>query len=64
MDYTSTEGYIYELVRLTTERVFGDIPFTEIITAFDNESKPAKRDTHEAWIWEQLDSAGRGGGMY
>lgn len=41
--------------------MFGDIPFTEIITAFDNESKPAKRDTHEAWIWEQLDSAGRGG---
>ncbi|WGM00528.1 AAA family ATPase [Arsenophonus nasoniae] len=57
-DYTSTEGEIYEPVRLTTERVFEDVPFAEIITAFDDESKPTKRDTHEAWVWDQLDSAG------
>ncbi|WP_339053785.1 AAA family ATPase [Arsenophonus endosymbiont of Crataerina pallida] len=57
-DYTSTEGEIYEPVRLTTERVFEDVPFAEIITTFDDESKPTKRDTHEAWVWEQLDSAG------
>jgi len=57
-DYTSTEGEIYEPVRLTTERVFEDVPFAEIITAFDDESKPTKRDTHETWVWEQLDSAG------
>ncbi|WP_195848512.1 AAA family ATPase [Providencia alcalifaciens] len=57
-DYTSTDGETYEPVRLTTERVFEDVPMAEIITAFDDESKSTKRDTHESWVWEQLDNAG------
>ncbi|PHM39289.1 ATPase [Xenorhabdus mauleonii] len=37
-EYTSTEGEVYSPVRLTTERVFEDIPMAEIISSFDDEN--------------------------
>ncbi|ENN6416776.1 hypothetical protein AB9X01_004690, partial [Salmonella enterica] len=56
-EYTSTEGDVYDPVRLTTERVFDDIPLAEITPLLVDDASGGKMTTQD-WILEQLDSAG------
>ncbi|WP_291968735.1 AAA family ATPase, partial [Candidatus Symbiopectobacterium sp.] len=58
-DYTSTVGDVYDPVRLTTERVFDDVPLAEIeplMIAVDD-AREGKVTTQD-WILEHLDDAG------
>ncbi|OKP02591.1 AAA family ATPase [Xenorhabdus eapokensis] len=57
-EYTSTEGEIYAPVRLTTERVFEDIPMAEIISAFDDESASKGLTGNNAIIVSLVENAG------
>lgn len=57
-EYTSTEGEIYAPVRLTTERVFEDIPMAEIISAFDDESASKGLTGNNAIIVGLVENAG------
>ncbi|EOG3074524.1 AAA family ATPase [Salmonella enterica] len=60
-EYTSTEGEVYDPVRLTTERVFEDVPMAEIIPLLmDSPEKDAKGSADEAWIWDKLEISGGG----
>lgn len=56
-EYTSTEGDVYDPVRLTTERVFEDAPMAEIEPLMMERSESRKPSTSK-WIGEQLDAAG------
>ncbi|EDW4641447.1 AAA family ATPase [Salmonella enterica subsp. enterica serovar Java] len=56
-EYTSTEGDVYDPVRLTTERVFEDVPLAEITPLLVDDAYGGKMTTQD-WILEQLDSAG------
>ncbi|HCM1917690.1 TPA: AAA family ATPase, partial [Salmonella enterica subsp. salamae serovar 28:r:e,n,z15] len=58
-EYTSTEGGVYDPVRLTTERVFEDVPMAEITPLLmDSPEKDAKGSADETWIWDKLEIAG------
>ncbi|HGB4871167.1 TPA: AAA family ATPase [Salmonella enterica subsp. enterica serovar Muenchen] len=58
-EYTSTEGEVYDPVRLTTERVFEDVPMAEITPMFTEDDRGDRRkETTQDWIFEQLDDAG------
>ncbi|ELO0595196.1 AAA family ATPase [Salmonella enterica] len=58
-EYTSTEGEVYDPVRLTTERVFEDVPMAEITPLLmDSPEKDAKGSADETWIWDKLEIAG------
>lgn len=67
-EYTSTEGDVYDPVRLTTERVFEDVPMAEIeplmMMVEDGESDiPKRRKTKSGasnldWVLSQIDDAG------
>lgn len=58
-EYTSTEGDIYDRVRLETERVFEDVPLAEITPMFDDEEPKAGRGgSNESWVLEQMEEAG------
>ncbi|HFW3714903.1 TPA: AAA family ATPase [Salmonella enterica subsp. enterica serovar 6,7:y:-] len=58
-EYTSTEGEVYDPVRLTTERVFEDVPMAEITPMLmDSPEKEAKGSADETWIWDKLETAG------
>lgn len=60
-EYTSTEGEVYDPVRLTTERVFEDVPRAEITPLLmDSPEKDAKGSADEAWIWDKLEISGGG----
>ncbi|EDZ9143285.1 AAA family ATPase [Salmonella enterica] len=60
-EYTSTEGEVYDPVRLTTERVFEDVPVAEITPLLmDSPEKDAKGSADEAWIWDKLEISGGG----
>ncbi|EGZ5755090.1 AAA family ATPase [Salmonella enterica] len=60
-EYTSTEGEVYDPVRLTTERVFEDVPMAEIPPLLmDSPEKDAKGSADEAWIWDKLEISGGG----
>lgn len=60
-EYTSTEGEVYDPVRLTTERVFEDVPMAEITPLLmDSPEKDAKGSADEAWIWDKLEISGGG----
>ncbi|ECO7484818.1 AAA family ATPase [Salmonella enterica] len=56
-EYTSTEGDVYDPVRLTTERVFDDVPLAEITPLLVDDASGGKMTTQN-WVLEQLDSAG------
>ncbi|EAA3939218.1 hypothetical protein DOR63_23595 [Salmonella enterica subsp. enterica] len=58
-EYTSTEGDVYDPVRLITERVFEDVPMAEITPLLlDSPEKDAKGSSDESWVWEKLEIAG------
>lgn len=58
-EYTSTEGEVYDPVRLTTERVFEDVPMAEITPLLmDSPEKDAKGSADETWVWDKLEIAG------
>lgn len=58
-EYTSTEGEVYDPVRLTTERVFEDVPMAEISPLLmDSPEKDAKGSADETWVWDKLEIAG------
>lgn len=58
-EYTSTEGEVYDPVRLTTERVFEDVPMAEITPMLmDSPEKDAKGSADETWVWDKLEIAG------
>ncbi|HFW4796579.1 TPA: AAA family ATPase [Salmonella enterica subsp. diarizonae serovar 60-67:z35:-] len=58
-EYTSTEGEVYDPVRLTTERVFEDVPMAEITPMFtEDDCGDRRKETTQDWIFEQLDDAG------
>lgn len=57
-EYTSTEGDVYDPVRLTTERVFEDVPLAEIEPLMMEVRSGEGKKTTATWIWEQLDAAG------
>lgn len=57
-EYTSTEGDVYDPVRLTTERVFEDVPLAEIEPLMMEVRNGEGKKTTATWIWEQLDAAG------
>lgn len=56
-EYTSTEGDVYDPVRLTTERVFEDVPLAEITPLLVDKSDEGEGTT-SAWIREQIVDAG------
>ncbi|EHM9266712.1 AAA family ATPase [Salmonella enterica] len=56
-EYTSTEGDVYDPVRLTTERVFDDVPLAEITPLLVDKGDEADT-TNAAWIREQIIDAG------
>lgn len=56
-DYTSTEGDVYDPVRLTTERVFEDVPLAEITPLLTDRDDEVDT-TNAAWIREQIVDAG------
>lgn len=58
-EYTSTEGEVYDPVRLTTERVFEDVPMAEITPLLmEDDHRDRRKETTQDWIFEQLDDAG------
>lgn len=58
-EYTSTEGDVYDPVRLITERVFEDVPMAEITPLLmDSPEKDAKGSSDESWVWEKLETSG------
>ncbi len=58
-EYTSTEGEVYDPVRLTTERVFEDVPMAEITPLLmEDDRRDRRKETTQDWIFEQLDDAG------
>ncbi|EJI2427842.1 AAA family ATPase [Salmonella enterica] len=58
-DYTSTEGDVYDPVRLTTERVFEDVPLAEITPLLvDKGDFDTKGSSDESWVWEKLEASG------
>lgn len=58
-EYTSTEGDVYDPVRLTTERVFEDVPLAEITPLLaDKGDFDAKGSSDESWVWEKLEASG------
>ncbi|EBA1298625.1 AAA family ATPase [Salmonella enterica] len=58
-EYTSTEGEVYDPVRLTTERVFEDVPMAEIIPLLmEDDTRDRRKGTTQDWIFEQLDESG------
>ncbi|EDQ9011077.1 AAA family ATPase [Salmonella enterica] len=58
-EYTSTEGDVYDPVRLTTERVFEDVPLAEItLLLADKGDFDAKGSSDESWVWEKLEASG------
>lgn len=56
-EYTSTEGDVYDPVRLTTERVFEDVPLAEITPLLVDKSDEGEGTT-ATWIREQIIDAG------
>lgn len=56
-EYTSTEGDVYDPVRLTTERVFEDVPLAEITPLLVDKSDEGEGTT-ATWIREQIVDAG------
>ncbi|HDH3855088.1 AAA family ATPase [Salmonella enterica] len=56
-EYTSTEGEVYDPVRLTTERVFEDVPMAEITPLLVDKSDEGEGTT-ATWIREQIVDAG------
>ncbi|HDH0767281.1 TPA: AAA family ATPase [Klebsiella pneumoniae] len=56
-EYTSTEGEVYDPVRLTTERVFEDVPLAEITPLLVDKSDEGEGTT-ATWIREQIINAG------
>ncbi|EPC5166895.1 AAA family ATPase [Salmonella enterica] len=56
-EYTSTEGEVYDPVRLTTERVFEDVPMAEITPLLMDKSDEGEGTT-ATWIREQIVDAG------
>lgn len=58
-EYTSTEGEVYDPVRLTTERVFEDVPMAEITPLLvEDDTRDRRKGTTQDWIFEQLDESG------
>ncbi|MBG6240466.1 MAG: AAA family ATPase [Candidatus Symbiopectobacterium sp. Clec_Harlan] len=58
-EYTSTEGDVYDPVRLTTERVFEDVPLAEIEPLMMGKTDAdIKGSSDESWIWEKLEASG------
>lgn len=58
-EYTSTEGDVYDPVRLTTERVFEDVPLAEIPPLLvDKGDGGTKGSSDESWVWEKLEASG------
>ncbi|HFU7919959.1 TPA: AAA family ATPase, partial [Escherichia coli] len=58
-EYTSTEGEVYDPVRLTTERVFEDAPMAEITPLLvDKGDGNTKGSSDESWVWEKLEASG------
>ncbi|HIB1552566.1 TPA: AAA family ATPase [Salmonella enterica subsp. enterica serovar Muenchen] len=58
-EYTSTEGEVYDPVRLTTERVFEDVPLAEITPLLvEDDTRDRRKGTTQDWIFEQLDESG------
>lgn len=58
-EYTSTEGDVYDPVRLTTERVFEDVPLAEIEPLLVSKGgTDAKGSSDESWVWEKLEASG------
>ncbi|WP_143088799.1 hypothetical protein [Izhakiella capsodis] len=58
-EYISSEGEIYAPARLTTERVFEDVPLTEIDPLMlENSDAGSKGSCDECWIREKLDASG------
>ncbi|EJI7166727.1 AAA family ATPase [Salmonella enterica] len=58
-EYTSTEGEVYDPVRLTTERVFEDVPMAEITPLLmEDDTRDRRKVTTHDWIFEQLDESG------
>ncbi|MCI3585403.1 helicase RepA family protein [Escherichia coli] len=58
-EYTSTEGDVYDPVRLTTERVFEDVPLAEITPLLvDKGDGDTKGSSDESWVWEKLEASG------
>ncbi|EKN9262999.1 AAA family ATPase [Salmonella enterica] len=58
-EYTSTEGEVYDPVRLTTERVFEDVPVAEITPLLmEDDTRDRRKGTTQDWIFEQLDESG------
>ncbi|EHI2277601.1 AAA family ATPase [Salmonella enterica] len=58
-EYTSTEGDVYDPVRLTTERVFEDVPLAEITPLLvDKGDFDTKGSSDESWVWEKLEVSG------
>lgn len=55
-EYTSTEGDVYDPVRLTTERVFEDVPMAEITPLLVEDADSGKQST-ESWVLEQIEEA-------
>ncbi|ECG1391882.1 TPA_asm: AAA family ATPase [Salmonella enterica subsp. houtenae serovar 45:g,z51:-] len=56
-EYTSTEGEVYDPVRLTTERVFDDVPLAEITPLLVDKGDEGEGTT-ATWIREQIVDAG------
>uniref|UniRef100_UPI003ADAAEA1 AAA family ATPase n=1 Tax=Salmonella enterica TaxID=28901 RepID=UPI003ADAAEA1 len=58
-EYTSTEGEVYDPVRLTTERVFEDVPMAEITPLLmEDDTRDRRKVITRDWIFEQLDESG------
>lgn len=58
-EYTSTEGEVYDPVRLTTERVFEDVPLAEIEPLMMAKTDAdIKGSSDESWVWEKLEASG------
>lgn len=58
-EYTSTEGDVYDPVRLTTERVFEDVPLAEIEPLMMAKTDAdTKGSSDESWVWERLEASG------
>lgn len=58
-EYTSTEGETYDPVRLTTERVFEDVPLAEIEPLMMGKTEAEiKGSGDESWVWEKLEASG------
>ena len=57
-EYTSTEGDVYDPVRLTTERVFEDVPLAEIEPLMAKTDADIKGSSDESWVWEKLEASG------